>query len=117
ETALRSEKWIQFANRIFARAGKGDVHGSDAEHRLLEDIFEAYRRVSATGVSVCPLRTLIEGAQIEGILRGEVVPSYESCVDVLKRLQRAHPREVHFHVDRLGRPAYLKLEEKLVRAS
>jgi hypothetical protein len=116
EDAIREQKWTAFASQLFSPSAARDAPQSDqANAQFYTDLFTAYRRLSETGVPVCPLRTLIEAVQIEQIVRGDPAKSYESCIEALKRLQREHPRQIQFHVDRLGRPAYLKLDLDLMR--
>jgi hypothetical protein len=116
EDAVREQKWINFASRIFAPSPvPSTLQPDEADDRFYNEIFTAYRRLIDTGVPLCPLRTLIEAVQIEDIVRGYIAQPYETYVEALKRLQRKHPRQVHFHVDRLGRPAYLKLDSHLLR--
>jgi hypothetical protein len=116
ERAVNEQKWGDFAARIYSPNLTLPRHQDESDHRFYDDVFAAYRRVSATGVPLCPLRTLINGAQIEEIARGERPEPFGVRLEALKRLQRNHPRQVHFHVDRLGRPAYLKLNPDLVNS-
>jgi hypothetical protein len=115
EEAIKEEKWTSFASRLFGRSpARGAPQSDESDDQFYRDIATSYRRLSATGIPVCPLRTLIEAAQIEEIGRGHYAQPYEARVEALKRLQRKYPGQVHFHVDRLGRPAYLKLDQNVL---
>lgn len=115
ETAVNCQKWMEFASVIFSPSSTREVHQADESDEVFHhEIFEAYRRLGVTGIPLCPLRTLVEKVQIEEIVRGQNAQSYEARIEGLKRLQRKHPRQVHFHVDRIGRPAYLKLDRNLI---
>jgi len=62
-----------------------------------------------TGVSLCPLSTLIEAIQIQRISKGQKIIGYADTFLLLRDAERKHPRKVNFHVDRAGRPAFLAL--------
>lgn len=116
ERVVNEQKWVDFAARIYSANLTLTRYQDESDHHFYADIFAAYRRISATGVPLCPLRTLIDGVQIEEIVRGEHPEPFGVRLEALKRLQRNHPRQVHFHVDRHGRPAYLKLNPDLVNS-
>lgn len=73
-----------------------------------------YTRLMATGIAVCPLSTLIEAFQVEiAVSAGYLIP-YSDVLDELQLAQEHHLRDVRFHVDRRGKPAFIKLSEAFV---
>lgn len=116
EAAVKKQRWTEYASRLYAPSVAQDTPaGNEDDDSFYEDLFDVYRKVSSNGVPMCALRTLVEAVQIEEVVRGQKVGSFDKRLDDLRRLQRRHPKKVHFHVDRAGRPAYLKLDSGLHR--
>jgi hypothetical protein len=76
---------------------------------LLEAFRRIYAVIMATGVSMCSIKSLIESVQIEELAVGSSPPSRNMCMEVLKKAASDNPTKVRFHVDRLGRPAFILL--------
>lgn len=70
-----------------------------------------YTRVMHTGVPLCPLDTVIEAVQAHLLAAGHRPISHSQAMDTLRVKQRERPKDVRFHVDRMGRAAYLVLSE------
>ena len=92
----------------------GDLSGGARPHDLSSGSFAAevrrlYERVVSTGVSLCPLQTLTEAIQIESLVLGHKPPPAQDVLNRLRSMQRDAPRDIRFHVDVFGRPAYLKM--------
>lgn len=111
EKVIKDRTWPMVAERVFSEqiptVPKGPIPPSAKE--LFRELHPIYNCVMATDVALCSLTTLIEAIQIRQLSNGEPVLSYDGAINLLKEIQRLHPREVRFHVDRLGRPAYLRL--------
>lgn len=69
-----------------------------------------YSQVMKTGVPLCSLRTLIEAIQTQDIGTGRQAPKSDEIMKVLRDAQGQNPRGIRFHVDRIGRPAFITLD-------
>lgn len=74
-----------------------------------------YRRTALTGVPLCFLSTLIEAIQITLLAKG-ILLTYDEALTLITEVQQKHPKEVRFHVDRRGRPAFVKISDEMVEA-
>lgn len=82
--------------------------------QVFRELLANYRNVTDTGVAICPLRPLVEAAIIKRISTGRYVLGYNEALELLQTFQRAYPREIRFHVDNMGMPAYLKVDDGFV---
>lgn len=113
ESVVGEHRWPEVASRVFASQVRVGVEGRAVEQEeFLDGLREDYRKMMSTGISICPLRPLIEAFQIRRLLCGLDVPSYGASVDMLADLRRRRPRSIRFHVDYLGRPAFIVLENR-----
>jgi hypothetical protein len=100
-------------SEIAAIMGKvfwGDLSdGKWTERDVLAEVGDLYARVSERGVSLCPLITLSDAVQIKQLGRGECPIPYQRFLSILRAEQSRDPKRVRFHVDRLGRPAFITL--------
>lgn len=83
----------------------GDI--SDAE--FMSRVTSVYEKVLETGVSLCSLQTVSEALQIQSLANDMCLESYATILSRLRDLQNKMPSQIRFHVDRYGRPAYLKI--------
>ena len=110
EGISRTGEWPTVAARIFASQLPVAVEKDDSESgEVFDELREDYGRVMSTGVAICPLRPLIEAVQIRRLISGRVVPSYQCGLEMIAEVRRRHPRRIRFHVDYLGRPAFIVL--------
>jgi hypothetical protein len=111
EERIKNEKWIEIAARVF-----GVSYTPIASfHDLLPVVATVYRRIAETGVPICPLSTLVESVQIELLASRYQLLSRDVAVAAFAALQKGNPKDVRLHVDRRGRPAFLRLSDDLVR--
>ena len=68
-----------------------------------------YRQILSTGVNLCSLQTLTEALQIEALSLGHRPMHSHDLLNQIRLMQRETPREIRFHVDVFGRPAFLKI--------
>lgn len=68
-----------------------------------------YRQIVSTGVNLCSLQTLTEALQIEALSLGHRPLHSQDLLNQVRLMQRDAPREIRFHVDVFGRPAFLKI--------
>lgn len=73
-----------------------------------------YRQVVATGVPLCPLSTLIDAIQIGMLVGRTELVSQRQIADEVTAAQRDASRDIRFHVDRRGQPAFLKLSDAIL---
>ena len=88
------------------------VVASLSPDELLEAIRDPYTRISSTGIAVVPLATVFDAIQIKTLLDRRHIPR-AVLEDVIIEVQRENPRDVRLHVDRAGKPAFLKLSDPL----
>jgi hypothetical protein len=116
ENVIRNRAWSEVAARVFR--GSLPAAPSADDHILGRDFLEhlrpAYDLIRATGVPLCSLTSLITSLQIEQLSKLGVTLAYSKAIERLTGLQRQYPRDVHFHVDRGGNPAFIKLSDGVV---
>lgn len=96
-------------------------HASGTVTPVLQDIDDeflvgrlmgAYLRVGQLGVDLCPLSTMTALARINAAADGILV-TYSQCLERISSLQKEHLRQIRLHVDRWGRPAFVKVDPRL----
>ena len=105
ETMADKGTWADVAAAVF-NLGHGEP---PKEGEVLDLVMQAYRAVSETGVSLCALETLMDAVQVRLLAAGAGFVGRARLLELLADAQRRNPRDVRFHVDRRGRPAFLKL--------
>ena len=109
EQVARSGAWMDVAAMSLGIAGN-----AGSEPLQWPIVVTLYKRLMATGVAVCPLSTLIEAFQVEiAVSAGNFVP-YSDVLEQMQLAQKNRLRDVRFHVDRRGRPAFIKLSDAFV---
>lgn len=106
EAAISKKMWPSIANYIFNGTTAELVPWRDRE--ILAEAREIYDRVIATGVTLCSLDTIIETIQIRQIARAIISIPHEECMTIFRREQAKNPKEIKFHVDRIGRPTFIQ---------
>ncbi|MGQ0803509.1 MAG: hypothetical protein ACT4PI_06570 [Actinomycetota bacterium] len=105
EETARAARWADVAALTLCGAhSERDVDADSFEKTLTR----VYERIMATGIALCPLGTVFDAMQIEGLLEGQLTRR-AALEDALTELQKRRPKDVRLHVDRTGRPAFLKL--------
>ncbi len=111
ERIIKERSWAAIAYATICRtateASAGRTGGPT--DRLAPEVRRIYDKVAGTGAYLCPIRTLVETVQIEQLAAGTKPVSFDAAEEELRELQQARPRVVRFHVDRQGRPAYIRL--------
>lgn len=116
EEGVQSQVWWQILDRLIPHRISESKESSERDlEQIKTKVVGIYRRITSSGVPLCPLRTLFELLQIGEFLSSLQPRDFSEQLEDLKSLQRAHPRKVHFHVDRIGRPAFVKLDASLLR--
>jgi hypothetical protein len=115
EKVIDTHKWLQVAARVFQIMG---VRSPEDTVELSEEVLPLvavyYQRVMSTGMPLCSLSTLIEAIQIDLLTGKLLLLSYDEALDVITAAQRKHPKDIRFHVDRRGQPAFIKLSDDMV---
>ena len=89
--------------------------GMDCPRDALQWLISSYLKIAKTGVAICPLAPVIEATQISLLSKTSRLVGYANFVDLLRQAQKVHLRDIRFHQDRRGRPAFLKISDELVR--
>lgn len=115
EQVIKDRTWPRVAQDVFAgqlmrSSGKREAVSTE---KIFREFREIYDMIMETDVVLCPLKTLVESLQIRQIAESKFAVGYGDALEVLKTVQKRHPREVRFHVDRGGQPAYIKLADSL----
>lgn len=109
ERVVRDHLWAEVAAQTFASPAT-----KAGEEEILHLVAASYRKVTATGIAICPLSTLIDAAQIELLATSTQASSYSDVLRVLEGIQRQRPADVRFHVDRRGFPAFIKISDQFL---
>jgi hypothetical protein len=88
--------------------------GVEQRKETLSLLAQFYRRTVLTGAPLCFLSTLIEATQIALLTKG-VLLRYDEALALITEIQQKHPKEVRFHVDRRGQPAFVKMSDEMVK--
>lgn len=112
EDAVRARRTIETTAAMVEEQlpGKRAARVIISDEELFERLRIVYQAVTATGVNLCPIETIMETLQIRSLSQGEGLLGSDDLSQGLQRLRKAHPFDIRFHVDRAGRPAYLKID-------
>lgn len=111
EEVVRHRGWPRVAAAVFGRGSRVDRLSEDELLRLL---VPRYKAVAATGVPLCMISPLLDAVEIKLLASQSTWVPYEALVEVLKEVQKRRGKDVRFHVDRRGAPAFVKLSEALI---
>ena len=112
EDRIANRELIAVAAAVLGFPGcqqQAELHNSEL---LSRNIARLYLHVKAHGTPLCSISTLAEAAQIQMLIEAQQFLKYEEVVAFLRMEQNAHPRDIAFHVDRMGRPAFIKFSEE-----
>jgi len=116
EKVIKTKKWIDVAAKIFQIAY--NPYSADSiqnnTDKVLIQIVPHYRRIMSTGVPLCSLPTLIETIQIKLLTGESKLMSHEDAMNLIIAAQKERPKDIRFHVDRRGQPAFIKLSNDIV---
>lgn len=110
ERVIQKKQWADVAARVYGvREGPSECEEED----VLALLVPHYLAVTGTGAPLCPLSTIVEAAQIEGLAASRLL-TFDVVMEKLSNLQKSRPKDVRFHVDRQGKPAFLKLSDTIL---
>ena len=81
---------------------------------LLQATIEGYRALSIGGAVIHPIDAISDICYAQMLFRKQVLVTRRDIDSALAELQTQHPKEVRFHVDRMGRPAFVVIDDELV---
>lgn len=109
ERVIANRKWAEVSAQVLVGLTRDapNLRGRIAADAVAKQFESVYRRVMATSVPLCSIRTLIEASQVCQLAQGTEPWDYDDAFELLKRMQAGSSRSVRFHVDRIGRPAFV----------
>ena len=115
EQRMARNEWAAIADVVLrgARTGRPEMPETEAVQLLLG----FYAQVASTGAPLCSISTLIDALCIVLLARGFQVMSHSRALAALRALQNEYPKDVRFHVDRRGRPVFVKISSHLLSAA
>ena len=90
--------------------GIGVENGSMDEGDFTDCVKYLYTEILATGINLCPIRTLCEALQIHSIKNHKAPDAQETILARLRDIQKMAPSRIRFHVDQYGYPAFLRMD-------
>ena len=112
ERVVKENRYIEVAARVYDLATeRGTLYPRDA----LRELLPSYSKVVRTGVALCPLAPVIEATQILLLSKTSREIGYARYVGLLREAQALHIRDIRFHQDRRGNPAFIKISDDLIR--
>ena len=114
EQRMAHNEWAAIADVVLrgARTGRPEM----VEKEVVQLLLGFYSQVATTGAPMCSISTLIDALCIVLLARGFQVMSHGKALAALLALQKEHPKDVRFHVDRRGRPVFVKISSNLLSA-
>lgn len=118
EGVIRNHRWLSIGAKVLGYSHRPYRADKDASARaqLSAATAATYAKIMTTGIPLCALSALGETVRIEMLVRHGVLLAFEDVVDYLEALRRQVPRSVRFHVDRQGKPAYVRLADTAIEA-
>ncbi|OGO36760.1 MAG: hypothetical protein A2W35_04850 [Chloroflexi bacterium RBG_16_57_11] len=117
ERMIEARKWPELAVKVFQLTTESYCENINEESvdRTLTLFAPSYYRVITTGVPLCSLSTLIEAVQISLISNFSIFLSFDDAQSLIIAAQKERPKEIRFHVDRRGQPAFIKLSDNILK--
>jgi hypothetical protein len=113
EKVISTNSWIDIAAHVFQIPSVYLDITNDAQRiEILSLIASYYQRIVLRGAPLCSISTLIEATQINLLAQQAQFLSYTDAVKLLTSEQRKLPKDVRFHVDRRGQPAFVKFSHE-----
>ena len=111
EQRMARDEWAAVAD-VVLRGAAAD-RPQMAEAGVTDLLLGFYAKMARTGAPLCSISTLVDALCIVLLARGFRVLSHGDAVAALSALQKEHPKDVRFHVDRRGRPVFVKISRRL----
>jgi hypothetical protein len=110
EKVVQNREWIEIAAEVLML--RHEPVQQRSHDKLLSIVATHYRKVMDSGTPLASLHTLIEAAQITMLIEHAQMISYAMLESVIIGAQKRNPKDLRFHVDRLGRPAFVKMSSQ-----
>lgn len=108
EKLVNARTCYELASEVLGMNADSGQNPSDLE--FAASVRSVYDRVMAAGVALCPIQTLAEVIQVQSVVERRQPLGMENILLRLKEIQRRAPDKMRFHVDRTGRPAFIKMD-------
>ena len=108
----QGEHCITVADAIYS--GYRRPSGPEDFAAVTRTIAESYRILSINGVVLHPTDAIADLCYARMLSEDGLLVAKRNIDDNLSALQVEYPNEVRFHVDRLGRPAYVIIADELI---
>lgn len=112
EQRMARNEWPSIADVVLRGTKKPRPEMMETE--AVELLLGFYSHVVGTGAPLCSISTLVDALCIAVLARGFQVLSTNDILAKLLALQKQHPKDIRFHVDRRGRPAFIKISSRLL---
>ena len=113
ESIVGEHRYMEVAAQVY---GLQQVGASLDLNDIVGRLLAMYRNVVETGVAICPLAPIVEATQISLLAEGSTMVKYSEIVGALRELQSQNLRDIRFHQDRRGNPAFLRISDSLLRS-
>lgn len=114
EQRMARNEWAAVADVVLR--GVSTDRPEMVETEMVRLLLGFYAQVTSTGAPLCSVLTLIDALCIALLAGGFRVVSHEEALAALRAFQKEHPKDVRFHVDRRGRPVFVKISSRLLLA-
>jgi len=115
EKIVNAQRWIDVAAEVLQITHNLYPNEETNIGNILSLLIPYYRCVMSTGISLCPLSTLIEAVQIELLSGRAQLLTYSTATNLILAAQKERTKEIRFHVDRRGQLAFVKISDDIVR--
>jgi lipid-A-disaccharide synthase-like uncharacterized protein len=113
EKIIATHSWVDIAANVFQIPSvQWDATAETQRLKTLSLIATLYQRVASRGAPLCSLSTLIEATQVTLLAQQAQLLTYAEALRLLTDEQKRLPKDVRFHVDRRGQPAFVKFSDK-----
>jgi hypothetical protein len=117
EDVIKNRSWARVAAQVFGVLNDQSTTGKLNEDRVASLLANYYQRVSETSVPLVPLSTLMTSIQIRLLSDDSpILASHDDLLAIMESLRKDAPKDIRFHVDRRGQPAFVKLSDSMCRA-
>lgn len=110
EKRIAKNEHLSVASRVF---GMGARNFETIPQELLSSLLiDAYERIASHGTPICPISTIVEAMQATLISEHDTDASFDDLLGFITHLQRTNAKQFRFHVDRRGRPSFIKIADQ-----
>lgn len=113
EKRIVAREWPEIASRALGISYTVSTEvGAEYRDYVLSLLVLFYQRIMSQGTPICSLPTVIEAIQIFALIERGWLLEYDEVLESIAIEQKESPRNIRFHVDRRGRPAFIRLSEQ-----